>query len=40
MALELDQGIFDPMLVKTKCDWEAVDFSKNCKQTAEKCKQT
>ena len=33
------QCIFDPMLVKPKCVWEAVVYSKKCKQTAEKCKQ-
>ena len=27
------------MLVKPKCVWEVADFLKNCKQTAEKCKQ-
>ena len=26
MAVELKQCIFDPMLVKPKCVWEAVDF--------------
>ena len=29
----------DHMLVKPKWVWEAVVFLKNCKQTAEKCKQ-
>ena len=39
MAVPLKVCISDPMLVKPKCDWEAVVFLKNCKQTAEKCKQ-
>ena len=39
MALELKPGIYDPMLVKPKCVWKAVVYLKNCKHTAEKCKQ-
>ena len=40
MAIFLKLSISDPMLVKPKCVWEAVVFFlKNCKQTAEKCKQ-
>ena len=39
MAVQLKLCISDPMLVKPKCVWEAVVFLKNCKQTAEKCKQ-
>ena len=39
MAVALKRCIFDPMLVKPKCVWEVADFLKNCKQTAEKCKQ-
>ena len=39
MAVALKWCIFDPMLVKPKCVWEVADFLKNCKQTAEKCKQ-
>ena len=35
MAASLKLCISDPMLVKPKCVWEAVDFLKNCKQTAE-----
>ena len=31
--------VFKHMLVKLKCVWEAVVILKNCKQTAEKCKQ-
>ena len=30
--------MFDPMLVKPKCVWEAVVYLKNYKQTAEKWK--
>ena len=37
IAVAQKQCIFDPMLVKIKCVWEAVVFFlKNCKQTAEK----
>ena len=35
-AVELNLQTFDPMLVKPKCVWEAVDFLGNCKHTAEK----
>ena len=35
MAITLKLSISDPMLVKSKCVWEAVVFLKNCKQTAE-----
>ena len=35
----LKQCIFDPTLVKPKCVWEAVFYSKNCNKTAEKCNQ-
>ena len=37
MAVELKWCIFDPILVKPKCVWEAVVYLKNCKQTSEKC---
>ena len=33
------QCIFDPMLVKPKCVWEAYIYFENCKQTAENCNQ-
>ena len=39
IAVTLLRCIFNPMLVKPKCVWEVADFLKNCKQTAEKCKQ-
>ena len=39
MAVDLNRYTFDPTLVKPKCVSEAVDFLKNWKQTAEKCKQ-
>ena len=39
MVVTLIRYIIDPMLVKQKCVWEVADFLKNCKQTAEKCKQ-
>ena len=39
MAVSLKLSTFDPMLVKRKCVWEVAVFLKNCKQTAEKCKQ-
>ena len=38
-ALSLKLSISDPMLIKPKCVWEVEVFLKNCKQTAEKCKQ-
>ena len=40
MAVTLKVCISDPMLVKPKWVWEVAGFFwKNCKQTAEKCKQ-
>ena len=39
MTVALKRCIFDPMLVKPKCVWKVAVFLKNCKQTAEKCKQ-
>ena len=38
-AVEQEGCIFDPMLVKPKCLWEAVDFLQNYKLTAEDCTQ-
>ena len=39
MTVAKNQGIFNPISVKPKCVWEAVDILKNCKQTAENCMQ-
>ena len=39
MAVTLKVISSDPMLVKPKCVRDVAVFLKNCKQTAEKCKQ-
>ena len=39
LAITLKISISNPMLVKPECVWELSVFLKNCKQTAEKCKQ-
>ena len=39
MTITLKISVSDTMLVKPKCVWEVAVFSKNCKQTAEKCEQ-
>ena len=36
MATNLIIWISDPILLKAKCVWEALDFYENCKQTSGK----
>ena len=40
MAVELKLYTFEPMLVKPKCVWEAVNCLKNCKQISKIVKST